>query len=161
MGVMPTYILYPWSLCQRKISYCATSIFAFAASACARLTPLSLFLNSSISLVALARCSKTFPTVKAPPIVPKPNTKFMKNEGSQYPGVNKSLPLCKLTTLMPYCGRGVVLWSISKHLRSCPYKDPMKLSQTLAIMSNMVKDEHIDGEIFSVFLKQGVWERYG
>ncbi|MFQ3196707.1 MAG: hypothetical protein ACI8R9_001922 [Paraglaciecola sp.] len=37
----------------------------------------------------------------------------------------------------------------------------MKLSQTLAIMSNMVKDEHIDGEIFSVFLKQGVWERYG
>jgi response regulator RpfG family c-di-GMP phosphodiesterase len=41
-----------------------------------------------------------------------------------------------------------------------PYKDPMKLSQTLSIMSNMVKDEHIDGELFSMFLKQGVWKRY-
>ena len=42
-----------------------------------------------------------------------------------------------------------------------PYKDPMKLSQTLSIMSNMVKEEHIDGELFSMFLKQGVWKRYG
>lgn len=41
-----------------------------------------------------------------------------------------------------------------------PYKPPMKLSQTLSIMSNMVKDEHIDGELFSMFLKQGVWKRY-
>jgi len=41
-----------------------------------------------------------------------------------------------------------------------PYKDPMKLSQTLSIMKNMVKDEHIDGELFSMFLKQGVWKRY-
>ncbi len=41
-----------------------------------------------------------------------------------------------------------------------PYKDPMKLSQTLSIMSNMVKDEHIDSELFAMFLKQGVWKRY-
>lgn len=40
------------------------------------------------------------------------------------------------------------------------YKDPMKLSQTLSIMRNMVKDEHIDGELFAMFLKQGVWKRY-
>ena len=41
-----------------------------------------------------------------------------------------------------------------------PYKDPMKLSQALSIMNNMVKDEHIDPDIFAVFLKQGVWKRY-
>ncbi len=41
-----------------------------------------------------------------------------------------------------------------------PYKDPMKLSQTLSIMSNMVKDEHIDAALFAMFLKQGVWKRY-
>jgi len=44
--------------------------------------------------------------------------------------------------------------------RDRPYKDPMKLSQTLSIMKNMVKDEHIDPELFSMFLKQGVWKRY-
>jgi HD-GYP domain-containing protein (c-di-GMP phosphodiesterase class II) len=41
-----------------------------------------------------------------------------------------------------------------------PYKDPMKLSQALSIMNNMVGDEHIDPDIFAVFLKQGVWKRY-
>lgn len=41
-----------------------------------------------------------------------------------------------------------------------PYKDPMKLSQTLSIMNNMAKDEHIDAELFAMFLKQGVWMRY-
>ena len=41
-----------------------------------------------------------------------------------------------------------------------PYKDPMKLGQTLSIMKNMVKDEHIDGDLFAMFLKQGVWKRY-
>lgn len=41
-----------------------------------------------------------------------------------------------------------------------PYKDPMKLSQSLSIMKNMVKDDHIDGELFEMFLKQNVWKRY-
>lgn len=41
-----------------------------------------------------------------------------------------------------------------------PYKDPMKLSQSLSIMKNMVKDEHIDGDLFEIFLKQNVWKSY-
>ncbi len=44
--------------------------------------------------------------------------------------------------------------------RDRPYKDPMKLSQTFSIMNNMRKDEHIDPELFNMFLKQGVWKRY-
>ena len=41
-----------------------------------------------------------------------------------------------------------------------PYKKVKTLSQTLKIMSFMVKDEHIDSELFNLFLKSGIYLKY-
>jgi HD-GYP domain-containing protein (c-di-GMP phosphodiesterase class II) len=41
-----------------------------------------------------------------------------------------------------------------------PYKDPMKISLSLNIMGRMVKDEHIDPDLFELFVKSRVWEKY-
>jgi HD-GYP domain-containing protein (c-di-GMP phosphodiesterase class II) len=41
-----------------------------------------------------------------------------------------------------------------------PYKPPMKLSQALGILQRMVAQNHIDPELYQVFLAQRVWERY-
>lgn len=41
-----------------------------------------------------------------------------------------------------------------------PYKDPMKISLSLNIMGRMVKDEHIDPDLFDLFVKSRVWEKY-
>jgi len=41
-----------------------------------------------------------------------------------------------------------------------PYKDPMKISLSLNIMKRMVEDEHIDPDLFQLFVKSRVWEKY-
>ena len=41
-----------------------------------------------------------------------------------------------------------------------PYKKGLTLSQTLAIMARMVREQHIDGELFGLFLQSGVYLRY-
>ncbi len=41
-----------------------------------------------------------------------------------------------------------------------PYKAPKKLSDSIKIMSFMKKDAHIDGELFELFLKSGVYRDY-
>jgi len=41
-----------------------------------------------------------------------------------------------------------------------PYKTPKKLSESVKIMSFMVKDQHLDGEIFELFLRSGVFRQY-
>jgi HD-GYP domain-containing protein (c-di-GMP phosphodiesterase class II) len=41
-----------------------------------------------------------------------------------------------------------------------PYKTPKKLSESVKIMSFMVKDKHLDGEIFELFLRSGVFRQY-
>ena len=41
-----------------------------------------------------------------------------------------------------------------------PYKKPKTLSQTLRIMSFMVKDGHIDGDIFAFFVEKGIYKEY-
>jgi len=41
-----------------------------------------------------------------------------------------------------------------------PYKKGKTLSQSLKIMSFMVKDQHIDGELFALFLRSGIYEVY-
>ena len=41
-----------------------------------------------------------------------------------------------------------------------PYKDPMKISVSLNIMKRMVEDEHIDPDLFDLFVKARVWEKY-
>ena len=44
--------------------------------------------------------------------------------------------------------------------RDRPYKQGMKLSQAMGIMSNFRKNGHIDPDLFDVFVKQGVYRRY-
>lgn len=41
-----------------------------------------------------------------------------------------------------------------------PYKAPKKLSESLKIMSFMVKDAHIDPDLFRLFLESGVYREY-
>ncbi|MFT6432633.1 MAG: HD-GYP domain-containing protein (c-di-GMP phosphodiesterase class II) [Candidatus Azotimanducaceae bacterium] len=41
-----------------------------------------------------------------------------------------------------------------------PYKPAKKLSESVRIMSFMVKDQHLDGEIFQLFLESGVYLDY-
>jgi HD-GYP domain-containing protein (c-di-GMP phosphodiesterase class II) len=41
-----------------------------------------------------------------------------------------------------------------------PYKKPKTLSESLKIMSFMVKDQHIDPELWVLFLTSGVWKTY-
>ncbi len=42
-----------------------------------------------------------------------------------------------------------------------PYKDPMPLSVALKIMKGMRDTNHIDADLYRVFLQDRVWERYG
>jgi len=41
-----------------------------------------------------------------------------------------------------------------------PYKKGKTLSQALSIMDFMVKDEHIDAELYELFLRSGIHETY-
>jgi HD-GYP domain-containing protein (c-di-GMP phosphodiesterase class II) len=41
-----------------------------------------------------------------------------------------------------------------------PYKAPMKLSQALTIMGRMVEDNHLDPDLFRVFVDEGVYREY-
>jgi len=42
-----------------------------------------------------------------------------------------------------------------------PYKQPMKLSEALKIMENFRSNGHVDPDLFEVFLRKGVYRRYG
>ncbi|KEA62181.1 ABC-type amino acid transport protein [Marinobacterium lacunae] len=41
-----------------------------------------------------------------------------------------------------------------------PYKEGMKLSQALTIIGRKVEDNQIDGELFTIFVRQGIYKRY-
>jgi HD-GYP domain-containing protein (c-di-GMP phosphodiesterase class II) len=41
-----------------------------------------------------------------------------------------------------------------------PYKPPKKLSESIRIMSVMVKDHHLDPDLFKLFLTSGVYNQY-
>ena len=41
-----------------------------------------------------------------------------------------------------------------------PYKDAKNLTQTLGIMANMVKEQHLDKDIFNFFLSSGIYLEY-
>jgi len=41
-----------------------------------------------------------------------------------------------------------------------PYKPGMKLSQAIGIMHKFKADGHIDPDLFDIFLKKGVYQRY-
>lgn len=42
-----------------------------------------------------------------------------------------------------------------------PYKKPKTLSESLRIMAQMRKGNHIDPDLFELFLRAGVWRQYG
>lgn len=44
--------------------------------------------------------------------------------------------------------------------RDRPYKDPMKLSQALEILQRMRNDNHIDPDLYDLFVRARVWEKY-
>jgi HD-GYP domain-containing protein (c-di-GMP phosphodiesterase class II) len=41
-----------------------------------------------------------------------------------------------------------------------PYKDPMKISLALTILKRMREDNHIDPDLFDLFVRSRVWEKY-
>ena len=41
-----------------------------------------------------------------------------------------------------------------------PYKEPMKISQALSIMKNMKQGNHIDPDLYDLFVKAEVWKSY-
>ena len=41
-----------------------------------------------------------------------------------------------------------------------PYKDPMKISQALSILKKMRDSDHIDPDLYELFVRQRVWEQY-
>jgi HD-GYP domain-containing protein (c-di-GMP phosphodiesterase class II) len=41
-----------------------------------------------------------------------------------------------------------------------PYKKAKTLTESLKIMSFMVKDQHIDADLFRLFLTSGVYQKY-
>ncbi len=41
-----------------------------------------------------------------------------------------------------------------------PYKEPMKISQALSILQKMSKEQHIDADLYKVFLISRTWETY-
>lgn len=41
-----------------------------------------------------------------------------------------------------------------------PYKDPMKISQALSILQKMRDNDHIDPDLYQLFLRHRVWEKY-
>ena len=44
--------------------------------------------------------------------------------------------------------------------RDRPYKSPKKLSECIKIMSFMKKDQHVDPDLFELFLSSGVYQDY-
>ena len=41
-----------------------------------------------------------------------------------------------------------------------PYKPPMKISQALGILQRMRDQNHIDSDLYQLFLQERVWEKY-
>ncbi|HQQ73945.1 MAG TPA: HD domain-containing phosphohydrolase, partial [Pseudomonadales bacterium] len=44
--------------------------------------------------------------------------------------------------------------------RDRPYKPPMKISQALSILKKMRQENHIDPDLFDLFVRSRVWEKY-
>lgn len=63
---------------------------------------------------------------------------------------------------MPIPARIMAIADIFEALTAAdrPYKTPKTLSESLRIMTFMVKDAHIDGELFNLFLEAGVYKQY-
>ena len=78
-----------------------------------------------------------------------------KMDGTGYPRKIKA-------TELPATARMMVIADIFEALTASdrPYKERKTLSQSIKIMSFMVKDDHIDPEVFELFLTSGVYLHY-
>ncbi len=63
---------------------------------------------------------------------------------------------------MPLPARILALTDVFEALTASdrPYKDSKTLSESIKILSFMVKDKHLDKEVFELFLKSGVYLKY-
>ncbi|WP_165313176.1 HD domain-containing phosphohydrolase [Vibrio ziniensis] len=78
-----------------------------------------------------------------------------KLDGKGYPqGINQNE--------IPLAGKAMAIADIFEALTSAdrPYKKAKTLSESLKIMSFMVKDNHIDADLFALFLNSGVYMDY-
>ncbi len=64
---------------------------------------------------------------------------------------------------MPLPARMMAIADIFEALTAAdrPYKKAKTLSEAVRILSFMNRDEHIDGDLFELFLRSGTWLRYG
>jgi len=63
---------------------------------------------------------------------------------------------------MPIASRIMAIADVFEALTASdrPYKEPKTLSASIKILSFMVKDQHLDGDIFKLFLKSGIYKEY-
>ena len=63
---------------------------------------------------------------------------------------------------MPIPSRVLALADVFEALTASdrPYKDSKTLSESIKILSFMVKDQHLDKDIFELFLKTEVYKKY-
>lgn len=78
-----------------------------------------------------------------------------KMDGTGYP---KGLKRHEMSWLARMMGVADIFEALTAADR--PYKEPKKLSESLAIMAMMKRDNHIDPDIFDLFLRSGIWRRY-
>ena len=83
--------------------------------------------------------------------------------GSHHEKINgQGYPLQLKGEDIPIGGRMIAVADVFEALTACdrPYKAAKTLSHSLKIMAFMVKDEHLDGCVFDLFLTQGVYQEY-
>ncbi|PKH06151.1 chemotaxis protein [Moritella sp. Urea-trap-13] len=83
--------------------------------------------------------------------------------GSHHEKMNgQGYPLQLKGEEIPIGGRMIAVADVFEALTANdrPYKAAKTLSHSLKIMSFMVKDEHLDGDVFDLFLTQGVYQEY-
>jgi len=83
--------------------------------------------------------------------------------GSHHEKMNgQGYPLQLKGEEIPVGGRMIAVADVFEALTACdrPYKAAKTLSQSLKIMAFMVKDEHLDGNVFDLFLTQGIYQAY-
>lgn len=63
---------------------------------------------------------------------------------------------------MPLASRAIAVADVFEALTASdrPYKSGKKLSEAIKILSFMVKDQHIDKDLFVLFLKSGIYKEY-
>ena len=78
-----------------------------------------------------------------------------KMDGSGYPRKLHKAEMSPLARMMAIADIFEALTAVDR-----PYKQGKTLSESIRIMSFMKKDQHIDPELFELFLKSGVYLEY-